>query len=78
MVAIGGGSTVGLGKALRLAHEVRFAAMPTTYAGSEMTSMYGVTRGRDKQTGRDPRVRPDLVVYDAELARDTPIALTAQ
>jgi maleylacetate reductase len=78
IVAIGGGSTIGLGKALRLSHDVAFAAVPTTYAGSEMTTMYGITRDRDKQTGRDPRVRPDLVVYDAALARDMPIALSTQ
>jgi len=78
IVAIGGGSAIGLGKALRLAHDVRFAAVPTTYAGSEMTAMYGITRAGDKQTGRDERVRPELVVYDSELARDLPIALTVQ
>src|SRR5262245_36777374 len=43
IVTVGGGSAVGLGKALRLAHEVRFAAVPATYAGSEMTTMYGIT-----------------------------------
>lgn len=78
IVAVGGGSAIGLGKALRLQHAVRFVAIPTTYAGSEMTSMFGVTRGRDKQTGRDPRVRPDLVVYDVALTRDLPRALTVQ
>lgn len=78
IVTIGGGSAVGLGKALRLRHDVRFAAIPATYAGSEMTTMFGITRGRDKQTGRDPRVRPDLVVYDVVLTRDMPITLTVQ
>ena len=47
IVTVGGGSAVGLGKALRLQHDVRFAAVPATYAGSEMTTMYGVTKGRD-------------------------------
>jgi homogentisate 1,2-dioxygenase len=78
IVTIGGGSAVGLGKALRLAHEVRFAAVPATYAGSEMTTMFGVTRGRDKQTGRNDKVRPDLVLYDVALTRDMPITLTVQ
>jgi homogentisate 1,2-dioxygenase len=78
LVSVGGGSTVGLGKALRLAHEVRFAAVPTTYAGSEMTSMYGVTTANDKRTGRDERVRPDLVVYDATLGATLPIGVTVQ
>ncbi|MDB4962914.1 MAG: homogentisate 1,2-dioxygenase [Myxococcales bacterium] len=78
IVAVGGGSAIGLGKALRLASAVRFAAVPTTYAGSEMTTMFGITRARDKQTGRDARVRPDLVLYDVALTESMPIALTAQ
>jgi len=78
LVAVGGGAAVGLGKALRLSHDVRFAAVPTTYAGSEMTSMYGITSGNEKTTGRDPRVRPDLVLYDATLSATLPVALTVQ
>ena len=78
IVTVGGGSAVGLGKALRLRHDLRFAAVPATYAGSEMTTMFGVTRGRDKQTGRDPKVRPDIVVYDVALTRGMPITLTVQ
>lgn len=78
IVAIGGGSVVGLGKALRLSHDVKFVAVPATYAGSELTSMYGVTTGRDKKTGRNDRVRPDLVLYDVSLTRDLPITLTVQ
>jgi homogentisate 1,2-dioxygenase len=78
LVAIGGGSPIGLGKALRLTHDVRFVAIPTTYAGSEMTSVYGITRDGTKQTGRDARVKPDLVVYDVALTRDLPMTLTVQ
>ena len=78
IVTVGGGAAVGLGKALRLAHEVRFVAIPTTYAGSERTNLYGTTRGRDKQTGRDDRVRPDVIVYDVAFTRALPIALTVQ
>jgi maleylacetate reductase len=78
IVAIGGGSPIGLGKALRLHHDVRFVAIPTTYAGSERTQMYGITTGSSKQTGRDPRVRPDLVIYDVALTREIPLALSVQ
>ncbi|MBL9015785.1 MAG: iron-containing alcohol dehydrogenase [Myxococcales bacterium] len=78
LVAIGGGSAIGLGKALRLSHAVRFIAVPTTYAGSEMTRMYGITRGTDKQTGRDDKVRPDLVLYDVALTVTMPLALGVQ
>ncbi len=78
IVAVGGGSAIGLGKALRLTHDVRFAAIPTTYAGSEMTSIYGITRGQDKQTGRDPRVRPDLVLHDVSLTQELPLIVSVQ
>lgn len=83
VVAVGGGSPIGLGKALVLraaqaGRALRFVAVPTTYAGSENTSIYGITHGRDKQTGRDERVRPDLVALDASLTRDLPIAMTVQ
>lgn len=83
IVAVGGGSAIGLGKALVLraalaGRSLRFVAVPTTYAGSENTSIYGITHGRDKQTGRDPRVRPEIVVFDVELTLDLPIAMTVQ
>ncbi|CAN5814905.1 maleylacetate reductase [soil metagenome] len=78
LIAIGGGSPIGLGKALRLSHDVRFVAVPTTYAGSERTQMYGITRAGDKQTGRDERVRPDLVLYDLALTQDMPLTISVQ
>jgi homogentisate 1,2-dioxygenase len=82
IIALGGGSTIGLAKALRLEHELpftgRFVAVPTTYAGSEQTNMYGITSGGAKKTGRDPRVRPDDVIYDVELTLGMPRVLTAQ
>jgi len=76
IVTLGGGSTVGLGKALRLRHDVPFIAVPTTYAGSEQTNLFGTTRDGKKTTGRDPRVRPAHVIYDASLMLDMPRGLT--
>jgi homogentisate 1,2-dioxygenase len=78
IVSVGGGSAVGLGKALRLEHALRFVAVPTTYAGSEQTNLYGIRRGGEKQTGRDERVRPDVVLYAAELLADLPAKLQTQ
>ncbi|WP_369130398.1 maleylacetate reductase [Modestobacter roseus] len=66
-VAVGGGSAIGLGKAVALADGPPLVAVPTTYAGSEMTPVWGLTEGGRKRTGRDPRVLPRTVVYDAEL-----------
>jgi maleylacetate reductase len=75
-VAIGGGSTTGLGKAIALDSGLPIIAIPTTYAGSEMTSIYGVTEAGVKKTGRDLRVLPRTVIYDPELTLTLPIALT--
>lgn len=72
IVAIGGGSATGLGKALRLRADVRFVAVPTTFSGSERTSLWGTTEAGEKRTGRDPRVRPDVVIYDAVLFEGMP------
>jgi len=75
-VAIGGGSTTGLGKAIALDSGLPIIAIPTTYAGSEMTSIYGLTDAGVKKTGRDPRVLPRTVIYDPELSLSLPIGLT--
>jgi maleylacetate reductase len=78
LVALGGGSAIGLGKALRLRHDLRFVAIPTTYAGSEQTTLYGITGSAGKKTGKDARVRPDAVVHDLELTLGMPKVLTVQ
>ncbi len=67
VLALGGGSAIGLAKAIALAGRVRVIAIPTTYSGSEMTPVYGITEGGVKRTGRDERARPALVVYDPTL-----------
>jgi alcohol dehydrogenase class IV len=72
IVTVGGGSATGFGKAISLETEVKSIALPTTYAGSEMTTIWGLTDGDRKQTGKDPRVKPDLVVYDPELTLTLP------
>ncbi|MGQ0620895.1 MAG: maleylacetate reductase [Panacagrimonas sp.] len=71
-VAIGGGSTVGLGKAIALESSIPVVAIPTTYAGSEVTPIYGITEGGLKKTGRDIRVLPRLVIYDPHLTLSLP------
>jgi maleylacetate reductase len=76
-VALGGGSTVGLGKALSLDPGLPQLAVATTYAGSEMTSIWGITDGGIKHTGRDPRVLPRVVVYDPLLTLGLPARVTA-
>ena len=75
-VALGGGSTTGLGKAIALESGLPIVAVPTTYAGSEMTPIYGITEGGLKKTSRDARVMPRAVIYDPELTLDLPLAIT--
>ncbi|MCW5666366.1 MAG: maleylacetate reductase [Piscinibacter sp.] len=75
-VAIGGGSTTGLGKAIALDSGLPIIAIPTTYAGSEVTPIYGLTEGGVKKTGRDARVLPKVVLYDPELTLTLPLGLT--
>jgi len=71
-VAVGGGSTIGLGKAIALDSGLPIIAVPTTYAGSEMTPIWGLTEGGLKRTGRDERVLPRTVIYDPTLSLTLP------
>jgi maleylacetate reductase len=75
-VAVGGGSTTGLGKAIALDSGLPIVAVPTTYAGSEMTPIYGLTEGGVKKTGRDLKVLPRTVIYDPTLSLGLPVALS--
>ncbi|MTD52811.1 maleylacetate reductase [Amycolatopsis pithecellobii] len=71
-IAIGGGSAIGLAKAIAKDTGLPIIAVPTTYAGSEMTPIWGLTDAERKTTGRDPRVLPSTVVYDPELTLTLP------
>ncbi|MBB2893572.1 maleylacetate reductase [Flexivirga oryzae] len=75
IVTVGGGSTTGLGKAVALATGLPIVAVPTTYAGSEATNVWGLTEGETKTTGVDARVLPRSIVYDASLLTSLPADL---
>ncbi|WP_417723028.1 maleylacetate reductase [Salipiger sp.] len=75
-VAVGGGSTIGLGKAIALDSALPIIAIPTTYAGSEMTPVYGITENGIKTTGKDVRVVPKSVIYDPELTCSLPVGMS--
>lgn len=76
VATIGGGSATGLGKMVALERGVKLLAMPTTYAGSEMTPIWGTTDDGIKRTGRSLRVLPSTVVYDPELTVGLPRDVT--
>jgi alcohol dehydrogenase class IV len=84
VVTIGGGSTTGLGKAVALVDDrpggLPIVAVPTTYAGSEATNVWGLTdsgpEGERKTTGADDRVLPRAIVYDASLMLSLPVAMS--
>ncbi|EFL29239.1 maleylacetate reductase [Streptomyces himastatinicus ATCC 53653] len=76
LVSVGGGSTTGLAKAVALTSGLPIVAVPTTYAGSEATSVWGLTEGTRKTTGVDARVLPRSIVYDATLTLSLPVAMS--
>ncbi|TDZ44904.1 Maleylacetate reductase 1 [Colletotrichum trifolii] len=72
LVSVGGGSAVGLGKAIALRTGQPQVAIPTTYSGSEMTPIIGETKDGRKTSTTDPRILPKVVIYDVELTLDLP------
>ena len=80
-IGLGGGSPIGMAKAVGFQSALPITAVPTTYAGSEMTAVYGVTHTREnpprKVTVTDPKIAPKLVIYDPELTLDLHAEMTA-
>lgn len=76
LISVGGGSTTGLAKAVALTTGLPIVAVPTTYAGSEATNVWGLTEDSAKTTGVDARVLPRTIVYDASLMLSLPVPLS--
>ena len=76
LVCVGGGSTTGLAKAIAMTTRLPIIAVPTTYAGSEATNVWGLTEAARKATGVDDHVLPVTVIYDAELTLSLPAHLS--
>jgi maleylacetate reductase len=77
LIAVGGGSAIGLAKAIALETALPIIAVPTTYSGSEATSIFGTTDGARKITGRDVKVMPRTIIYDPDLTLGLPAAVSA-
>ena len=76
ILSLGGGSTIGLGKAIAWRNDAVHLVVATTYAGSEVTDILGETEDGVKTTRRDPRIRPEAVIYDPELTLGLPVAMS--
>ncbi len=77
VIAVGGGSAIGLAKAIARDTGLPIVAIPTTYSGSEATPIWGQSEGERKQTGRDWKVLPRTIVYDPDLTMKLPAAVSA-
>jgi len=76
VVSLGGGSTTGLGKAIAYRSDLLQIVVPTTYAGSEVTSILGQTEGGWKTTVKDAKILPEVVIYDPLLTHGLPVAMS--
>ncbi len=76
LLSIGGGATTGMAKAIALVTRLPIVAVPTTYAGSEMTPIWGITTALRKTTGTTRDVLPKIVIYDPELTFSLPPFVT--
>lgn len=77
VISIGGGSTIGLGKAISFRTGLPHICIPTTYAGSEMTPILGETAEGLKKTRSDPKILPGTVIYDVDLTMTLPTGMSA-
>ncbi|KUJ13348.1 Dehydroquinate synthase-like protein [Mollisia scopiformis] len=77
VISIGGGSTIGLGKAISVRTGLPHICIPTTYAGSEMTPILGETQNGRKTTRNDPKILPGTVIYDVDLTMTLPASMSA-
>ncbi|KAJ9363502.1 hypothetical protein DTO280E4_2484 [Paecilomyces variotii] len=77
VISIGGGSTIGLGKAISVRTGLPHICIPTTYAGSEMTPILGETADGIKKTRSDPKILPGTVIYDVDLTMTLPASMSA-
>ncbi|KAL1953736.1 hypothetical protein VTO42DRAFT_2300 [Malbranchea cinnamomea] len=77
VISIGGGSSIGLGKAISFRTGLPHICIPTTYAGSEMTPILGETAGGIKKTMSDKKILPNTVIYDVELTMSLPVGISA-
>jgi maleylacetate reductase len=77
LIALGGGSAIGVAKSVAIKSGIPILAVPTTYGGSEMTPIWGMTEEGRKETGRNARAQPRVVIYDPALTLSLPARTTS-
>jgi maleylacetate reductase len=76
VLTVGGGSAIGIAKNLRMQTAAKSVVIATTYSGAEMTPIYGAKSSGEKRTGRDPKAKPQVVIYDPLYTLDLPVSET--
>lgn len=77
LVAIGGGASIGLAKAIALELALPIIDVPTTYSGSEVTGFCGITIDGVKRMHTSLNMLAATIIYDPELTLSLPIPTSA-
>ncbi len=76
-VVIGGGSPIGLAKAIAAVTRLPYVAIVTTYSGSEMSPGWYLGVGAERTGGSDLAALPATTIYDPDLTLDLPASVSA-
>ena len=76
LLAIGGGSTIDLAKAVSAATGLPVVSVPTTYAGAEWASNFGIRDNDRRMQGGGTGANLAGIVYDPDLSLGLPLEVT--
>ena len=76
-VVVGGGSPIGIAKAVASTTKLPYIAIVTTYSGSEMAARWRIGVAADAISGEGTAALPATAIYDPELTLDLPVRTSA-